>query len=116
MSAPNELATSMILTGFSYDPLLRSRQADVLTRVLPATRDIRCFGSAAVNLCLVACGRSDAYFERDLKIYDYAAGALIAAEAGAIVNQPAQPGELLLAAAPTIHGPLKQLVAEQAAS
>jgi len=106
----SDLAKSMVLTGFSYDPVLRSQQAEVLAAVLPAARDIRCFGSAALNLCWVACGRAEAYFERDLKLYDHAAGALIAAEAGADVDQPAQTGELLIATSPGISAALRAVV------
>jgi myo-inositol-1(or 4)-monophosphatase len=106
-----QLANSLILTGFSYDAGIRAEQAEVLTRVLPAARDIRCMGSAALNLCWVACGRGEAYFERDLKIYDYAAGALIATEAGAVVELPAGIGrDLLLVAAPGINADLVGLV------
>ena len=56
--------------------------------LLPAVRDIRCFGSAALQLCWVGAGRSEAHFERDTKLWDHAAGTLIAAEAGAIVELP----------------------------
>ena len=62
-------------------------------------RDIRCFGSAALQLCWVGAGRSDAHFERDIKLWDYAAGALVAAEAGAVVELPCpENGGLVLAA------------------
>ena len=116
-SSAEALAQALVLTGFSYDAGKRAEQAEVLTRVLPATRDIRCMGSAALNLCWVACGRAEAYFERDLKVYDYAAGAFIAAEAGAAVDLPT-PGtrgeagtDLLLAAGPRPRGALQGLVA-----
>ena len=75
--------------------VLLRRRAEVVggrnrsTAVLPACRDIRCMGSAALNLCWVGCGRLDGFYERDLKVYDYAAGALIAAEGGATVERPA---------------------------
>ncbi len=81
-------------------------------RVLPAARDIRCFGSSALHLCWVACGRLDAYYQRDSKRWDYAAGALIAAEAGATVVRPSPDnGELLVAASPRIFEPLLALLA-----
>jgi myo-inositol-1(or 4)-monophosphatase len=88
-SSPDTLEQALIGTGFAYDAGLRANQAQTLTQLLPACRDIRCMGSAALNLCWVGCGRLDGYFERDLKAYDYAAGALIAAEAGATTEIPA---------------------------
>ena len=112
--AANELETldtALIGTGFAYDDTLRSIQARTLTRLLPACRDIRCMGSAALNLCWVACGRLDGYFERDLKIWDYAAGALIAAEAGAVVEVPsADRLDLTITAAVDIFDSLRVLV------
>lgn len=105
------LDTALIGTGFAYDDALRSRQAQTLTRLLPACRDIRCMGSAALNLCWVACGRLDGYFERDLKIWDYAAGALIAAEAGAVVEMPpANRLDLTITASADIFDSLRLLV------
>jgi myo-inositol-1(or 4)-monophosphatase len=77
-----DLATAMVATGFAYDSALRARQAAVLARVLPRVRDIRRFGSAAMDLSWCACGRWDAYFERGVHAWDVAAGALIAARAG----------------------------------
>ncbi len=85
VSSKDELATALIATGFGYAAERRAHQADVLTRVLPHVRDIRRLGGAALDLCAVACGRVDAYFERGLSPWDSAAGALIAAEAGAHV-------------------------------
>ncbi len=85
-TAATDLSTSLVATGFSYEPERRRRQADVLTHVLPAVRDIRRIGAAAVDLCSVACGRVDAYYEKGLQPWDWAAGALIATEAGALVT------------------------------
>ena len=105
------LDTALIGTGFAYDDALRSIQAQTLTRLLPACRDIRCMGSAALNLCWVACGRLDGYFERDLKIWDYAAGALIAAEAGAVVEMPpANQHDLTITASAGIFDSLRLMV------
>ena len=113
-SAAHDAAHALIGTGFAYDAELRATQADVLTRVLPVCRDIRCMGSAALNLCWVACGRLDGYFERDLKIYDYAAGALIATEATAAVELPRlEAGNLILASAPALFGSLQDLLGER---
>lgn len=112
-SRPGRLDGSLIGTGFSYDSALRAEQAEVIARVLPACRDIRCMGSAALNLCWVACGRLDAYFERDLKVYDHAAGALIATEAGAIVSS-APGSDLIVAAKPSIEPDVMMLVSPAA--
>ncbi|MEL7155418.1 MAG: inositol monophosphatase family protein [Actinomycetota bacterium] len=105
------LANALIGTGFSYDAERRRRQAETLARLLPRCRDIRCMGSAALNLCWVAAGRLDAYFEQDTKLYDYAAGNLIAARAGAVVEAP-QDNDLSLdiAAAPGLFPTLRHLV------
>jgi myo-inositol-1(or 4)-monophosphatase len=81
-SDATDLATTMVATGFGYDPAVRTRQAAVLTRVLPRVRDIRRFGAAALDLGWCACGRFDAYYERGVKTWDVAAGALIASRAG----------------------------------
>ena len=80
------LATALVATGFSYDPGLRVRQTTALVEIIGRIRDIRRFGAAAVDLCHVACGRVDAYYERGLAPWDLAAGELIAREAGAVVT------------------------------
>ncbi len=79
------LATSLIGTGFAYRSSRRAEQALALPLLLPAVRDVRRLGAAALDLCLVACGRLDGYFETGLQPWDMAAGALIASEAGAVV-------------------------------
>lgn len=110
-SAPPSLDQSLIGTGFAYNSQLRAREADLLTSVLPRCRDIRCMGSAALNLCWVACGRLDGFFERHIQTYDYAGGALIAREAGAGVELPTHnSSDLTLAAAPEIFDELRILV------
>ncbi len=110
-ATPTNISQALVGTGFAYDADLRAREADLLTRVLPACRDIRCMGSAALNLCWVACGRLDGFFERHIKTYDYAAGALIAAEAGAVVELPdANDTDLTLAATPQVFDDLGLLV------
>jgi myo-inositol-1(or 4)-monophosphatase len=85
----------------------------VLLDVLPVVRDVRRFGSAALDLCGVAEGRLDAYYERGLAPWDLAAGGLIAAEAGLVVTglsgRPA--GEsMTVAAPPALHRPLHDLL------
>jgi myo-inositol-1(or 4)-monophosphatase len=71
-------------TGFSYGPDQRMRQGAVVARLLPLVADIRRFGSASLDLCAVAAGRLDGYFEAGLHEWDYAAGVLIATEAGCV--------------------------------
>jgi myo-inositol-1(or 4)-monophosphatase len=81
-SSRDDLSTALVATGFAYDAAVRGKQATVLTRLLPRVRDIRRAGSAAIDLAWCACGRYDAYYERGVKTWDYAAGGLIAARAG----------------------------------
>lgn len=76
------LATAMVATGLAYDAGVRRAQAKVLERLVPRVRDIRRFGSAALDLAWTAAGRYDAYFERSVKQWDVAAGALICERAG----------------------------------
>ena len=83
---PVELARAVVGTGFGYDAELRRRQAHVAAQLLPRIADIRRIGSAALDLCAVACGRLDAYYEVGLNPWDWGAGALVAAEAGCVVS------------------------------
>jgi myo-inositol-1(or 4)-monophosphatase len=76
------LSESLIGTGFSYSSTRRLEQASLLPTVLPAVRDLRRAGSAALDLCYVAIGRLDAYYEAGLKAWDRSAGLLVATEAG----------------------------------
>lgn len=80
------LGQALVGTGFSYDAEVRAAQAEVAARVLPRVRDIRRAGSAALDLCSVALGRLDAYYEADVKTWDRAAGELIVREAGGRVT------------------------------
>jgi len=77
-----DLATAMVATGLAYDARVRAAQGLVLARLAPRVRDIRRFGSAALDLAWTAAGRYDAYFERTVKQWDIAAGALICERAG----------------------------------
>lgn len=86
VGAPTSLGTSLVGTGFGYDAARRAHQAQVLTQVLPKIRDIRRLGSAAIDLCLLADGSIDLYYERGLNPWDMAAGAVVATEAGAVVT------------------------------
>lgn len=80
------LARAVVGTGFAYDSVRRARQAELVAALLPSVADIRRLGSAALDLCFVAAGRLDGYFEAGLNQWDYAAGALIAAESGCVVS------------------------------
>jgi myo-inositol-1(or 4)-monophosphatase len=111
VSVCSELGQALVTTGFSYDAATRAAQGAVVRRVLPMVRDVRCFGSAALQMCWVGCRRTDSYFERDTKIWDYAAASLVAREAGAIVELPCPENHgLVIAAAPGIFDELRQLV------
>ena len=100
VSGCTDLRDAMVMTGFSYGADLRRIQGCVVRDLLPLVRDIRCFGSAALEICWVAAGRVDAYYERDTKLWDYAAGSLIASEAGAEVELPCPENDGLTAVAP----------------
>jgi myo-inositol-1(or 4)-monophosphatase len=80
------LARAVVGTGFSYDPQRRALQVAVLTGLLPRIADVRRLGAASLDLCFVAAGRLDAFFEVGLNPWDYAAGGLIATEAGCVVT------------------------------
>jgi myo-inositol-1(or 4)-monophosphatase len=99
-----ELSMSLVGTGFSYVPEQRVRQAEILAKMLPVVRDVRRIGSCALDLCMVAAGALDAYYEDGVHVWDWAAGALIAAEAGATLRLPQVDGGagLVVAAAPGI--------------
>jgi myo-inositol-1(or 4)-monophosphatase len=104
-SAVEDLSMALLGTGFGYSRRRRARQAALLAKMLPVVRDVRRVGSAALDLCMVAAGRLDAYYEHGLQVWDRAAGALIAAEAGARVLLPEPTtgsAGLVLAAAPGI--------------
>jgi myo-inositol-1(or 4)-monophosphatase len=77
---------AVVATGFGYDSGMRAAQAAVAARLLPLVGDIRRWGSAALDLCFLAAGRLDAYFEAGLNRWDYAAGGLIAREAGCLTS------------------------------
>jgi myo-inositol-1(or 4)-monophosphatase len=95
----DRLETALVGTGFGYDADVRAGQAGVLQRVLPRVRDIRRAGAAALDLCYVAAGRLDGYYERGIHHWDYAAGALIVREAGGEVVE-LEGGRFGLAAGP----------------
>ncbi|WP_255953587.1 inositol monophosphatase family protein [Streptomyces odontomachi] len=105
----------LVSTGFNYVTTVRTHQAEVARQLIPRLRDIRRGGSAAVDLCDVAAGRLDGYYERGLNPWDLAAGDLIAREAGALTG--GRPGErpaydLTVAATPTLFEQLRGLLDE----
>ncbi len=108
-----DLGQALVCTGFGYDGRRRAAQARLLPALLPAVRDIRRFGAGALDLCAVAAGRADAYFEQGLSPWDLSAGALIAREAGALVTglRGRGPGyDMVLAAGAGVHGLLHELL------
>jgi len=99
------LDQALVGTGFAYDSEMRGRQGAAVAQLLPRVRDIRRGGTASLDLCYVAAGRLNAYFERTLSPWDHAAGALIAREAGARVTGRAGAApsrDFILAAAPEL--------------
>ena len=113
-STATNLSTALVATGFSYSPATRVGQGARLARLLPQVRDVRRFGSAALDLCMVASGRLDAYFEEFLNSWDLAAGVLIAAEAGAATSDfgsGAAGPTATVAAAPGVHAALLSAIA-----
>jgi myo-inositol-1(or 4)-monophosphatase len=112
-SSPASLEQTLVATGFGYRVEQRRAQGAVVARLLPEVRDIRRWGCASLDLCAAAAGRVDAYYELDLKPWDHAAGALVAAEAGLVVTGTAgrpfaEP--MAVAAAPSVAGPLVELL------
>jgi myo-inositol-1(or 4)-monophosphatase len=114
-SRPVSLEQTLVGTGFGYRVEQRRAQGAVVAALLPRVRDIRRYGSSALDLCAVAAGRIDAYYELDLNPWDHAAGALVAAEAGLVVTGlPGSPfaEPMAIAAAPSIAAPFIELLAE----
>ena len=112
-SQRSELATALVSTGFGYDADVRSLQAQGLARLLPRVRDIRRFGSAALDLAWTAAGRYDAYYERGVQVWDIAAGALICERAGLAIRrlEPAPPaGAGILVAPPALIDAIQTLI------
>ena len=108
------LERALVGTGFGYAAGRRAVQGQVAAALLPRVRDIRRGGSCAVDLCSVAAGRLDAFYERGTQYWDRAAGGLIAREAGARVEglhgKPDSP-DLAIAAGPGLFGQLHDLLA-----
>lgn len=107
------LSQALIATGFSPEHERRSRQAQLVGTLLPQVRDLRRMGSAAIDLCAVGAAQLDAYFEIGLSVWDYAAGVLIASEAGAtcvVEHDPVTDRAFVFAAPPTIAPELLALL------
>jgi myo-inositol-1(or 4)-monophosphatase len=110
----SDLATTLVATGFGYDAEVRAYQARVAGELLPQVRDIRRFGSAALDLAWTAAGRHDAYYERGLDAWDLAAGELLCRRAGLAVRslEPAPPAAAGVLVAPdALIDPLLAIVA-----
>jgi myo-inositol-1(or 4)-monophosphatase len=106
----DDLATALIATGFGYDAERRAAQAELARRVLPRVRDIRRAGAAALDLAWLAAGRLDGYYERGLNPWDWAAGSLLATEAGGVVEPLRGEPFGIVAAGPRLVEPLRRLV------
>lgn len=109
----DDLGVGLVATGFAYDADMRAQQGSIVASLLPRVRDIRRSGSATIDLCWVAAGLVDGYYERGLHPWDYSAGRLIAEEAGAVATAPnGDPSSLLIVATPGIEPALRALVAD----
>lgn len=115
---PVELESALVSTGFAYDREHRAMQAEVVARLLPQVRDVRRVGSAALDLCAVAAGRVDGYYEDSTKSWDVAAGSLMVSEAGGVVSGLPAPAHLrtgapfagVVAAGAALHDALRAAV------
>jgi myo-inositol-1(or 4)-monophosphatase len=107
------MAQALIGTGFAYDSSIRDVQAELVRRLLPVVRDIRRLGSAALDLCALACGRIDGFYEAHMGPWDRAAGVLIVQEAGGVVTDlppPTGDGIGVIAANPVLHDELRDFI------
>ena len=101
---PTPLAHRLISSGFAYDPELRSLQARALVELIPQIRDLRRFGSCALDICAVAAGQMDGYVEEGVNLWDYAAAGLVARGAGARLETAVGVGGLPLVLCAPGHG------------
>jgi myo-inositol-1(or 4)-monophosphatase len=116
VSTRSDLSQSLVGTGFAYDADARAVQAQVVAVLLPQVRDIRRFGSAALDLAAVACGRLDAFFEAPMEWWDKAAGVLLVREAGGVISELPAPLGLspgVIAGGAGLHPLLSSLVASR---
>lgn len=108
-----DVSNSLIGTGFSYSDVIRVRQGKIISNMITKIRDIRRAGAASLDLCMVAAGELDGYYEVGLKPWDYMAGALIVQEAGGFVsggNEPSPSSEMIVATNGKIHSALWDLI------
>ena len=105
-------AGALLATGFGYDPSTHDGDIETVRRVMPMARDLRRMGAAAIDLAYVAAGRLDGYFERGLKPWDFAAGALLVAEAGGAVSRfdLDSPRPMLIAGSADVHDRLRERI------
>lgn len=111
VSGCHALASALIATGFGYDASLRAWQGGIVSTLLPEIRDIRRAGSAALDLCFVASGRVDAYYERGCNAWDLCGGSVIVREAGGLStglvdDEPSR--HLVVAAGTALHPLLRE--------
>lgn len=119
VSGEEQLSTALVATGFSYLADRRREQAQVLSKLISEVRDIRRMGAASLDLCSVASGRVDAYYESGLSPWDFAAGILIATEAGAAVGDLSggvPSADFVLASSPGIFDELRRLLLRSGAA
>ncbi|CAN7232527.1 MULTISPECIES: inositol monophosphatase family protein [Microbacterium] len=105
-------AGALLATGFGYDPTTHEGDIATVGRVMPMARDLRRMGAAALDLAFVAAGRLDGYFERGLRPWDFAAGALLVEEAGGVVSRIDidSPRPMLLAGGVEVHSRLRAIL------
>jgi myo-inositol-1(or 4)-monophosphatase len=107
----DRIERAMVATGFSYEEERRVEQAEIVRALLPRVRDVRRAGAAAIDLVWVACGRYDAFYERGVKRWDWAAARLVAEEAGAVTGDlEGPPPGVIAAASGELFGELGALV------
>jgi len=113
VNEPVALNKALLATGFGYSPERRAAQVRVLSQLLPQIRDIRRLGSAALDLCQLAAGGLDAYWEEGVQHWDVAAGTVIVTEAGGLVTPSSATGAPTgwLAAGPSLHASMVQALA-----
>jgi myo-inositol-1(or 4)-monophosphatase len=112
VSSATRLDLSLVATGFGYRAERRARQAAGVAGLLSRVRDIRRAGAASLDLCAVAAGWIDGYFEHGLNRWDWAGGALVAEEAGAVVRLPESDDGMTFVATPGIADELTAVLAE----
>lgn len=115
VAASVDLSQALVATGFAYSATERSRQGVIAAGLLGEVRDLRRMGTASLDLCAVATGRVNAYYEWTLSPWDHAAGALIARESGATVKGRADAApsrDFILAASPELAVVLERRLLE----